>query len=225
MTAYQLDHLNFVASARGEPQHENRAAFKQDRHLPFRLAAVLLVAVVAIRLWKRRASAHERAARELLDDLAPSARTRRGRVADAKVASVPAWATLFRAAVCCAVLCVIVYTAPGGLALDAELLFVIPPALAWFSCIWKGLQTIIWWLAGERIWGRVGADTWLLFHFINQGLVFHFEIVWTEEINARYFYAVMCPAAVLGACALLCDAKNWYLSRNRPRRRSGTPSR
>ena len=74
--------------------------------MPMIVTAVVAAAVVlaSLYVWKRRAPAHERAARELLDDLAPSARTRRGRVADARVASVPVWATLLRAAVCCVAL-------------------------------------------------------------------------------------------------------------------------
>merc|ERR1711938_464215 len=67
--------------------------------MPMIVTAVVAAAVVlaSLYVWKRRASAHERAARELLDDLAPSARTRRGRV-------VPVWATLLRVAACCAAL-------------------------------------------------------------------------------------------------------------------------
>ncbi len=128
---------------------ENRVLLKRI------LAAVLAVAVVAIGVWKSRAPSHERAARELLDDLAPSARTRRGRV-------VPMWATLLRVAVCCAcliysVLLLINNPDRGGMtSLTRALVFV--------SLCRTGVMTISERFAPEGIiWGRVGADALILF--------------------------------------------------------------
>ena len=131
---------------------ENRVLLKRV------LAAVLVVAVIAIGVWKSRAPAHERAARELLDDLAPSARTRRGRV-------VPVWATLLRIAVCCACLIysVLLSNDPdeGGMAS-----FIWNTVVHFYLCR-NGVWTLSERFAPEgSIWGRVGADALTLLQLI-----------------------------------------------------------
>jgi hypothetical protein len=122
-----------------------------------------VVVLASLYVWKRRAPAHERAARELLDDLAQSARTRRGRVADARVASVPVWATLFRAAVCCVALLhsVIVLNMEQNKK-GTALIVVVVPFLSW-----NGIWTVFERFAPEgSIWGRVGADALMLLEMI-----------------------------------------------------------
>ena len=122
------------------------------------LAAVLAV-IVSLYIWKRRASAHERAARELLDDLAPPVRSRRGRApVDAGAAPVPAWVMVFDVAICCTEGVMVLYSKKGPMwrqYLAAMMLYL--------PCNYLGLQTIVkLFYPGGSIWGRVGADAHLL---------------------------------------------------------------
>ena len=120
------------------------------------VTAVVAAAVVlaSLYVWKRRASAHERAARELLDDLAPSARTRRGRV-------VPVWATLLRVALGCACL---IYSVLLIIRPDEGGMTSLMHALVFSSLCRTGVMTISERFAPEgSILGRVGADALILF--------------------------------------------------------------
>ena len=153
------------------------------------------------------------AARELLDDLAPSARTRRRRVADARVASVPVWATLFRAAVCCVALLhsVIVLNMEQNKK-GTALIVVVVPFLSW-----NGIWTVFERFAPEgSIWGRVGADALTLLEMI-AGYVPGRDS--PSSIRPGLFH----PART---GRLVYDSVGWLrrFVQKSPRRRSGAPS-
>ena len=161
--------------------------------MPMIVTAVLAVAVVAIGVWKSRAPAHERAARELLDDLAPSARTRRGRV-------VPVWATLLRVAACCAALVysVLLVNNPdrGGMTSLAY-------ALVFVSLCRTGVMTISERFAPEgSIWGRVGADALTLLQLM----------VGDTELGSTFYTGRAClgfSLFLLGMGRLAYDGVGW----------------
>ena len=161
--------------------------------MPMIVTAVLAVAVVAIGVWKSRAPAHERAARELLDDLAPSARTRRGRV-------VPVWATLLRVAACCTALVysVLLVNNPdrGGMTSLAY-------ALVFVSLCRTGVMTISERFAPEgSIWGRVGADALTLLQLM----------VGDTELGSTFYTGRAClgfSLFLLGMGRLAYDGVGW----------------
>ena len=104
LTLDQLDHLNLSHPRGLNPKYEKPAPLVETKIVFYSFARRPVsrrrrdpcLEASRIRPRARRTRAPRR--------LAPSARTRRGRVADAKVASVPVWATLLRVVVCCAAL-------------------------------------------------------------------------------------------------------------------------
>ena len=153
-----------------------------------------LIVAASLYAWKRRAPAHERAAR----DSWTIWRRLHGRVAGGRrrTPQVPAWVTAFHVAN----LGLVIYSnmeaghnfRSGGVGLVYFLIF----------CYWTGIRTSIDWIApGNPVWGHVGADAFILFAC--------FQRSWKADDIDISVKGFLCYLPLLGACVNTHEAMCW----------------